>query len=310
MASKRDQVFAVLDRVAESIEHIEKPVLHMVLPVLNQAHAEVESEFRRWIAQQHALDTFTVQRERNVLLHLKRALAKMKSTGILMETGLKRSMATIGPLSLRNLEHQWAKFSHIFEGTAQPIAFEEAAVLAEGKRLLWPQFRSSAARYAGDIGENLQRELAVSRLRSETIDQLTNRLERRLPQVFHGNRWAAERVARTETLNGYNVVARAAIAQGAEEDPELRRRWDATYDFRRCPLCASLDGQVVKLGEKFHAEWVTVSKKGLRRHALDLEGSPAHPCCRCSETAWRESWAVYSRTARTVPGPGEYREAA
>jgi hypothetical protein len=310
MPSKRARVQEVLDHVAESLEGIEKPVLRLVLPVLNRAHSEVEGDLRRWLAQQHGTDTFTAQRYRNVLMHLEHSIAQIEATGVLLESGLKRSMASIGPLSLQNLESEWRQFSTLFEGSAQPLAFDEAIILARGKKLLWPRFESSAKKYAGEAGEGLKFELAVSRARSETIDELTNRLEARLPAVFKSGRWDVERLARTETMNGYNLFHEEAIAKAAEEDGELRRRWDATVDFRRCRMCASLDGQVVKVGEKFHAEWKTMTKKGLRLHVRDVDEAPAHPCCRCVVCAWRESWASYARHGLQVHPAREYREAA
>lgn len=312
MPSTRDRVEAVLDHVVESVGHLEKPVLHLVLPVLNQAHNEVEASLRRWIAQQHGADRFTAQRYRNVLLHLKYAIEQIESTGVLMEKGLKRSTAKIGPLSVRNLEHEWKHFSAIFEGSAQPIALDEAVILATGRKLLWTQFESSAAKYAGSVGERTLRELAVSRARSETIDELTNRLTRTLPDVFRANRWDAERLARTETLNSYNVFHSEGIAEAQDEDPELRERWDATYDFRRCPMCASLDGQTIdpSKGEKFVAHWYTFSKGRRVEHTRVIEYMLAHPVCRCVRTIWRASWAAYSRNKREVSEAEQFSEAA
>lgn len=115
------------------------------------------------------------------------------------------------------------------------------------------------------------------------------------------------------TLNSYNVFHEEAIAKAHEEDTDLCARCDSSYDFRRCAMCASMDGQVIdrSKGERYHAEWLTFSKKkGMRRHSMSFDGMPFHACCRCVETVWRASWAAYSRNKREVSEAGDVREAA
>jgi hypothetical protein len=307
MATAREKVYSVLDHVSRSLDNLDAPVMRAILPVLNQAHDEVQVALRRWIARERGGETFTAQRHRNVLLHLRHSLDKLESSGAVAERSLKKSYATVGPLSMRNLKHEWAAFSRIFEGTAQPLALDEAVVIATGKKLLWPQFESSAKKYAGRVGERARHELAVSRARSETIDELTNRLQKRLPDVFRANRWDAERLARTESLNSYNVVHERSIIEAHKEDADLMSRWDASRDFRRCPMCASLDGQVVDIskGEKFVAHWFSKSKKrGAREHTMTIDCAPSHPCCRCVIVAWRASWAAYARNKQQIDEGG------
>lgn len=302
MSTARQQVYSVLEHVAQSLDGIDGPVLRAVLPVLHQAHAEIQADLRHWITRQKGRDTFTAQRHRNVLLHLRASLDKLESAGVEMEGALKHSYATVGPLAIHNIKRQWKEMSHIFEGTAQPIALDEAVLLADGKKLLWPKFKSSSKKYAGDIGERAKRELAVSRARSETIDELTNRLQRKLPDVFRADRSGAERLARTETMNAYGVTADSAIQEMHKEDTAILSRWDASPDFRRCPMCASLDGQIIdkSKGEKFVARWWTKSKRGMRQHVRVIEGEIAHPNCRCVQCAWRASWAAYSRNKQQI----------
>ena len=297
MPSARAQVFAVLDQTVHSIQHIDKPALRAMMPVLLKAQAEVQHSLRLWLARDGGATTFTAQRYRNAIIVLNRALASARQMEPVTAEALKHSYKTIGPLALRNLQHEWKTFSTIFEGTAMPLALDEAAVIANGKSLLWPQFESSAERYAGSIGERTKLELAVSRAKSETMDELTNRLQKNLPDIFEGERWAAERLARTESMSAYATTTEGGIRDALGDDPELKKRWCSSVgDFRRCAMCASLEGQVVDVDEPFHAVWTTFSKKrGMRSHSLDIEKAPAHPCCVCCETVWRESWAKYSR---------------
>jgi hypothetical protein len=302
----RKQVYSVLDHISGSLEGLDATTMRAVLPVLNQAHSEVETQLRRWIARQHGSDRFTTQRYRNVLLHLSSAIEKLEASGVAMEHGLKKSYATIAPLSLHNVQREWKAFSKIFEGTAQPIALDEAVLISSGKKLMWPRFESSAKKYAGDIGTRAKLELAVSRARSETIDELTRRLQRRLPDVFRRNRSDAERFARTETMSAYNAVHESAIAEAHAEDPEIRSRWEASRDFRRCRMCASLDGQIIdrSKGEKFVAEWMSRSKRGTKWHVMTIESDVAHPYCRCSVVPWRASWSAYARNKQEIDEGG------
>ena len=296
MPSVRAQVFAVLDQTVHSIQHIDKPALRAMMPVLMKAQAEVQHALRLWLQRDGGATTFTAQRYRNAIIVLNRALASARQMEPVTAEALKHSYKTIAPLALRNLQHEWKTFSTIFEGTAMPLALDEAAVIANGKSLLWPQFESSAERYAGSIGERTKLELAVSRAKSETMDELTNRLQKNLPDIFEGERWNVERLARTETMASYSTTSAEGIGAAKEDDPELVMRWDSSIDFRRCAACASLDGKTVEPGELFHAEWYSHSKKGgMRFHSMDVDKSPLHPCCRCVVVPWREAWAKYSR---------------
>lgn len=283
MASTREQVQRVLDHVAMSLDGLERPVLNKVFPVLERAHQEIERDLRAWRMQNRGGDTFTAARYHNALGSLRQGLELLERSGVVIEAALKSEFEhKIAARSAANFRREWEHLGRIFEGTVQPIPLQEAALLADGKKLLWPRFESSAEKYAAGIGERTKFHLAVSRARAETIDELTNRLQRHLPDVFRGNRWDAERLGRTESLNSYNEAHRLAVEQAHEEDPTIRERWDATYDFRRCPMCASLDGQVIDptKGEKYVARWFTKSKKrGLKQHVLVIEKAPAHPCC-------------------------------
>lgn len=304
-ASGRDRALAVLDEVGRAIEGLERPVITKLRPVLAQAQAEIADNLREWLAREGGAARYTAQRYRNALVavkHARGAIARLKST---TEGALSDVAAEAGPMALQHLEMEWLKFGEIFEGTIQPISLDQARIIAKADRVLIDRFPSSAARYAGSIRDDIIRELAVSRVKTESIFELTNRLERRLPAVFQGQRYRAERLARTETLNAYNEFHSEGLKAANKDDPEIVARWDASFDYRRCPICASLDGQTrnVAKGEKFVAEWTSFSKKkGARLRRLVIEKPPGHPQCRCVITAWHESWSEYARR-RTPADP-------
>lgn len=307
--STREQVFKVLAETVDALQGIETPVLRDMLNVLVAAQQEVVKDLRVWLLT-HSGERFTAQRYRNVISVLDHAIARAGDLAGVTEFALKRELRnTLGPMAIANIRREWEQLGQIFQGTIQPLPIREAAVIRSGRSLLWPQFESSAKRYAGTVGERTIRELTISRVRNETIDELTTRLSNRLPDIFRGERWDAERLARTETMSGYNTVASESIADAQQgEDEHLVERWDATYDFRRCPMCASLDGQVIRpwKGEKFVARWTTITKRGkVTQHVKVIEHEVAHPNCRCAKTAWRESWGVYAHQY-----PSRFREAA
>lgn len=299
--ARRRRIFAVLDQTSRSLEHLHQPALHKMLPVLRQAHHELEDNLREWLARENGDALFTTQRYRNALVAVRHAWSTVRRLVPAVESALWDGADKAWRTSTNNLTVQLENFEQIFEGTIQPISLDAAAVLAAGEELLWKRFASSAERYAGNVQDRLVQELAVSRVKSETIFELTNRLQRRMPELFASDRWAAERLARTETLNAYNVFHVEGIREAAEDDSELVARWDASYDWRRCPLCASLDGQIcdVIAGESFTARW----SAGKRQHTITCAHPPAHPCCRCSVTPWHREWGELARSQAPVPNP-------
>jgi SPP1 gp7 family putative phage head morphogenesis protein len=268
------------------MQNLDRPALLRILPVLHAAQREVEKDLRAWLGK-HSGMTFTAARYKNALGVLGRAVHKAEIRAA-VEHALKNEAKRIGPLSLHNVKREWIQLATIFEGSAQPLAIEEAAILAEGKRILWPRFASSAKRYAGRVGERTRFQIAVSRARGETIDELTRRLQAKLPHVFHGERWDAERLARTETMNAANEYHHDAIREATKDDDKLLERWDACHDGRLCVECASLDGQVTEVDEDFKA------KSGARG-----ERPPIHPACRCVLLPWRETWPTFASQSST-----------
>lgn len=292
-ADKRKQVMAVLDEVTASIDHLPRKTLIKILPVLDQAHRELERDIGHWLAREQGATVFTIQRYRNALANVRHAMARAKRhLAPTIEGALQEGAERAGALGTHNLLLEMEKFGQIFEGTIQPLALDQAAIIAEGDRLLWPRFATSAQRYAGLIGEAVVRELAVSQVRGETISEVASRLQRRLPAMFGEDRRSAQRLARTEVMNAYNVYHHEGILAYGEDDPEIVARWDGSYDWRRCPMCAELDGQVrdLRRGEKFSG---------------GLTHPPAHPNCRCVVTPWREDWGDMAR--RKPPASAQSR---
>jgi len=305
-ATKRQRVLSVLEQSARSIRHLEQPVLARILPVLRLAHAEIETDLMAWLSRESGDALFTTQRYRNVLAQLREAFDTVHRLQPTVHGALWEGADRAGELSTKNIVRELEEFGRIFTGTVQPVSIDAAAIIANGDKLLIRRFASSAQKYAGDVGDRVRVELAISRSRSESIFELTNRMQRRLPAMFEADRWDAERLSRTETINAYSEYHLEGLRQINEDDSSILARWDASYDYRRCRMCGSLDGQVrnVAKGDKFVAIWTSVSRRGkARQHRLEVEKPPAHPCCRCCLTPWREDWGEVARTAEPPSGP-------
>jgi SPP1 gp7 family putative phage head morphogenesis protein len=272
--SARTQVQQVLSATVHSLDGIEKPALAEIMTVLHRAQEEVQRDLTAWLRKHPGGTTFTAQRYRNALAVLDAAIRKGGDMGGTIEHSFKRTAKRLGPLSYANIHREWKAFSQIFEGSVQPLPIDEAIIIARGNKLLWPRFERSASKYAGEVGERARRELAISHARGETVDELTNRLFKRMPAVFKGERWDAERLARSESHRAYDEFHKQGIREALAEDDKIRERIDAAHDGRLCPDCAALDGQVYEVG------------KGPML--------PFHPCCRCCRTIWRESWASFA----------------
>jgi SPP1 gp7 family putative phage head morphogenesis protein len=269
------------------------------MPALQQAERETAAGLREWLRTVPNGDLrYTAQQRRNTLLHLRgafRAIARLQPT---MEAALRKLINGAGHLSAHHLQHEVARFSQVFEGTSRALPLNVARIIVQGERTLIPRIRTSAARYAGNVGQDIHRELAVGVLRGETVTDLTNRLVRHggprglvalrgvagepgavtehiAEGLFTRYRYWATRIVRTETQNAYNEQLDEGFQQARESIPDLERRWDASIDGRVCQMCAGLNGVVVPIGQPFPD---------------GIDGAPAHPNCRCRVGAWRADW--------------------
>lgn len=315
--SRREHVLATLREVTEAVSGLPLPAMRRLMPVLSQAQSELQRSLFAFVKLHNASDTFTAQRYRNALVGIQTAMKRVGELAPTLTVGLGEANQAAGRMALGHLTMELTRFSTWFEGTVFPVSIDVAALLAQGDHVLIKQFASSAKRYAGWVGETIVNELAVSRVRAETMFELTDRLQKRLPLVFKEQRNRAWMVARTETMEAYNLHHYNGLLDvQRNDDPSIVARWDSSYDGRRCPMCASLDGQVVDpaKGEQFVARWTTFSKKGPRYHEKRLQRPTAHPFCRCVITPWREEWARYLRptnpSTQWIEADGRIRLAA
>ncbi len=282
----------LLGTLYEQVDHLPRPLLEALTPALAQAQREVEKDLRAWLAREDGAARFTTQRLRRSLLQVRRTMERIrKDIDPALMKGLRIGANAAGRLATGHVMLEMERFGAMFRSpVTATIALDEAAILARGKQLLVHRFKTSVTTYSREMRARIGAELAVSKLRGETIDELSTRLSSALSNVFRGERWRAERLARTETMHAYNVQHREGVAQLREHDDGIRMRWDAYFDRRTCLQCASLDGQLLDpatKGGRFESSWTTKSGAKLKgSHTVP----PAHPNCRCVLVAWHATW--------------------
>lgn len=144
--------------------------------------------------------------------------------------------------------------------------------------------RAWANRYVGELITGID-ETTRRRVQAEVEEWIVNgepldRLIEDLTPVFGGQR--AELIASTEVTRAYAEANRQAYRQAG-----MRYiRWNTAADEKVCPVCSSLDGQVVGIDARFDDALPDDVREQFRN--LRFEVPPAHPRCRCWLTTWVE----------------------
>jgi len=324
---KSARVQRMLEQIAGEVAGLEPAVMRKLLPVFMEARSELRSALTEWLKGKDGAARFTAQQYRRALVNLEGALRTMAKLDPAMRAALEDGGNVAGHLAAEHLEFELARFASAFGETIRPIQIQTAAIMAKGDRFLIPRYRTSAARYAGNVMEDIGHQLSVGVARGETYTQMTNRLRRLggprglvalrgvrgepgavveeiTEGLFRRYRNWGERVVRTEMQNAYNVHADNGIDelnQIAREPKEARflKRWDASADKRLCHVCRGLDRQAVPQDGKFHSE--------LGEH----DRPPAHPNCRCIISPWLKRWGNVKRPEEPTPiYPGKEGKAA
>lgn len=294
-----DPVGEILYQINKEVAKLSTATLTNLTEILDAAEAELTRDLGNWVALGKGADRFTPQMYRNALIQIRKTLTHIKGPlRDALENNLKYGGKMAAGLATSHLISQVEQFSALFEHSVRPIAIEAASVLADGKKILWPRFENSAARYAGQVGLDIQKQLAIGVVRGETIDQMTNRLaklggpkglvytrgaagkpgakaEYIAEGLFRRYRHFAERLAVTETVNAYNTFALEGTEDLEENDPGYFKRWDAAEDRRTCEFCRRYDNLVVGLDATFPG---------------GIKHPPLHPRCRCAVALWRKEW--------------------
>ena len=302
----------MLEQASHEVTQLARPALDALLPALAQAQRETAQGLAAWLKRVENGDLrYTAQQHRVVLLNLERAFRTIRTLDPTMSAALERMGVQAGRLSVTHLQNEVARLSEIFEGSVRRVPIDVAGVVATGQSFIIPRVRTSAARYAGQVRDDIQRELAVGILRGESISATIDRLVRHggprgevalrgvagepgavtehiAEGLFRRYRYWAERVVRTETQSAYNTHLDQGFRQAHQLIPDLVRRWDASLDLRVCEICAALHGTTAPIGGTFPD---------------GSTGAPRHPNCRCRVGAWRAEWSEILNPPAPPPPP-------
>lgn len=288
-------------RIAEEhqreVARLTNEEMEALWPVFDQAERELRERLKEWT--ERAPDgelRWTAHKYRSALAHLEHSRRAMaEALGVVLTATEAKAQA----MALRHLEDEVARFSAVF-GNPVRLPIGAAKQIAMGKSFIIDRVRSSTLRYAGQVGRDIQRRLAVDMLTGQSVYQTVERLRREggprglvalrgvagepgsyvedIPEgLFARYRHWAERVVRTETTSAYGARKREGMEAASSRLPGLKRKW--VGDPSSCALiCRPLDGMVVGIHDLFPT----------RRGGIEHE--PAHPNCECSTVPWMDSW--------------------
>jgi len=294
----------LVNSIARDVLALEDATLRAIIPALVDARHELERDLRAWLADHSdGAERFTAQDLRRALASVDAALETISESRPQMESAMVAAARAGATMAVDHIRSELAMHATQFGASVRPTKLSSAAVMARAQHEIIPRIATSAARYVQTVREDMRHQFALGLVRGENFEQLTNRLRRlggprglvalrgiagdpgaQVEHIAEGlfaryRHWA-ERVVRTEVINAYNVEHVAGIEElndelAADGQTALQQRWDSTPDFRRCSLCAALDGQVRAIGDEF---------------APGVLRPPRHPNCRCVVVAWDPSW--------------------
>ena len=296
-AKQADAVSRLVRETVAQVDAIAPAALRALVPYLKAARDELEAELGQVFASVDPDERFTTYQRTQTLRALEATFERIAELDPAMGAALGLGRNKTGALAASTLDDEVRRLTAIFgDGVPHMPQLNQAAIIAQGDRLLWKRHATSAKRYAGAIGDDIRGQFAIGLAKGETFGQLAQRMRKLDPSVrgsagwsdaagdvsdamFHRWRHWADRVIRTENMHAYNTQHDLAIGQleaerDEDEEPWLRR-WDASADRVTCERCKELDRTVATVDGVF--KW-------------GYKCPPAHPYCRCTIVAWRASW--------------------
>lgn len=298
-AKQADAVSRLVREAVSRVDAIAPSALRALLPHLKAARDELQAELQGILERADPDERFTTYQRTLALRSLEATFDRIDELDPAMAKALGIGRNAVGGIAASTLDDEVRRLTAIFgDGVPHIPQLEQAAIIAQGDRLLWKRHTSSAARYAGSVGDDIKAQFAIGIAKGETFGQLAQRMRKLDPSVrsaagwapaddanaisdamFHRWRHWADRVIRTENMHAYNTQHDLAIgaleAERDEDEEPWLRRWDASADKVTCERCKALDRTVATVDGEFR--W-------------GYKCPPAHPYCRCTIIAWRASW--------------------
>lgn len=207
--------------------------------------------------------------------------------------------------SLLNVQEGWKRTADLLRrleganaGVVRTLRIDSARMMNEETRgiraSLLLQNEQSMQRYGRRLERKIRKELQTTLLSggsfTDAVDKLVAASGPR--GVFHGSRYAAMRIVRTETAYAQNAAAQEALQRSQREDfPDLKRKILAVMDSRTAADSRAVHGQIRGIYEPF--------MDGAGRIYMH---PPARPNDREIVVPWRPSWGETStsRPRRSV----------
>lgn len=236
-------------------------------------------------------------------------MAQMKQFQILLQQGQIRIARNMGDAlaavtadtkadALRAAIKDFKRLENKFgSGVALPVeeASRFAGVLGKNTSLILKHSKTLMGKTGVRTIRKLEQELALSLMTGETVNDAIDRVQK----VTGNEWWQSERIVRTEQAWAFNATHADAIADAAEELPDIMMRWtELVSDSTGRPLDDRVeDDSIAMHGQVAPPGGVFTMPSGKSGVPISMWGkSWSHPPNRPNDRAtlqpWRPHWGV------------------
>lgn len=229
--------------------------------------------------------------------HLRLVQAQVSQGVHQLEGGIKDVLVDRGAVGLKLApEHVAEAANKLHEGFGSPTPIVQAEQMATFQGLyrgvppsLLDRFEKSSRLYGQPVVNKIRDELSLSIIQKESMDAAVDRVIG-TSGIFHGQRWRAERIVRTELSWGYGVAKQRGMEVLRDQHvPGLQKRLVATFDNRTGMDSKDLDGQTVDVDKPFI--WHVRNSKGRVKRTVLYMQPPNRPNDREVVIPWNPGWS-------------------
>jgi len=262
------------------------------------ARQDIQDKLRR-LARQHRGQTFSAHHLRSVLAQVEDGV-RFFANG--MEGQLQKDGRTARSLAANHVVSEVKKFSKTFTGVTPVLQVEQIArmrrVVGGAEPTLLRRFAKSKALYGVPTIRAIEDGLAMSLATGETLDDAVDRVAD-TDGIFEGQRWRAERIARTELAFNYGLTKQRTMEELRVDVPHMQKKLIETMDNRTGEDSEILDGQIVDVDQPF----VYNPPPGKKGYPPFMQ-PPGRPNDRAVTIPWDPAWGDDDRL---VPEAGGVR---
>ena len=241
---------------------IELGGVRRVRAMYEEARAELEAKLAAMRRAGEGM-TFGAQHLRIVLLQVNDGLRTFQQD---FGPELSRQARVAADLAQRHLVGAIKKMERRYSGVEPVLRIEEAGVFERVYKGVEPtllhRYHKLVGNYPMATLERVRKQLALSMLSNETVDQAVNRVAAS-GGIFDKEKWRADRIVRTEMNYSYGVANQKCLENTAREVPHLLKRIVETMDNRTGKDSVQLNGQVQPIDKPFI--WMKKTKHGTER---------------------------------------------